>query len=104
MARTSRARSTSAVSGSSRHRTWTARSAGPARRPGHAALPSRSARSSCRRPDVAADEIERAFRAEYGRAGAVLTRVLGDIDLAEDAVQEAFTVAAERWPADGLPP
>ena len=53
---------------------------------------------------MAADEIERAFRAEYGRAVAVLTRVLGDIDLAEDAVQEAFTVAAERWPADGLPP
>src|ERR1700685_3277636 len=105
MARTSRARSTSAVSGSSRHRTWTARSAGPARRPGRAAFPSRSARSwKGRRPDVVADEIERAFRAEYGRAVAVLTRVLGDIDLAEDAVQEAFTVAAERWPADGLPP
>jgi RNA polymerase sigma-70 factor (ECF subfamily) len=34
----------------------------------------------------------------------VLTRVLGDIDLAEDAVQEAFTVAAQKWPADGLPP
>jgi RNA polymerase sigma-70 factor (ECF subfamily) len=53
---------------------------------------------------VAADEIERAFRAEYGRAVAVLTRVLGEIYLAEDAVQEAFTVAAERWPAAGLPP
>jgi len=35
---------------------------------------------------------------------AVLTRVLGDIDLAEDAVQEAFTVAVRRWPADGVPP
>ena len=35
---------------------------------------------------------------------AVLTRVLGDIDLAEDAVQEAFTVAVRRWPADGIPP
>jgi RNA polymerase sigma-70 factor (ECF subfamily) len=35
---------------------------------------------------------------------AVLTRVLGDIDLAEDAVQEAFTVAVQRWPDDGVPP
>ena len=53
---------------------------------------------------MAADEIERAFRADYGRAVAVLTRVLGDIDLAEDAVQEAFAIAAARWPAEGIPP
>jgi RNA polymerase sigma-70 factor (ECF subfamily) len=44
------------------------------------------------------------FRAEYGRAVAVLTRILGDLDLAEDAVQEAFGVASEKWPADGIPP
>ncbi|MFI7547844.1 RNA polymerase sigma factor [Actinoplanes sp. NPDC049599] len=44
------------------------------------------------------------FRAEYGRAVAVLTRVLGDLDLAEDAVQEAFTVASAKWPAEGVPP
>ncbi|KAA9148663.1 sigma-70 family RNA polymerase sigma factor [Amycolatopsis acidicola] len=44
------------------------------------------------------------FRAEYGRAVAVLTRVLGDLDLAEDAVQEAFTEAVRRWPAEGTPP
>ncbi|MFC4586124.1 RNA polymerase sigma factor [Sphaerisporangium corydalis] len=49
-------------------------------------------------------EIERVFRAEYGRAVAVLTRVLGGIDLAEDAVQEAFTAATLHWPSDGLPP
>ena len=48
--------------------------------------------------------VEDVFRAEYGRAVAVLTRVFGDIDLAEDAVQEAFTVAARRWPAEGMPP
>jgi RNA polymerase sigma-70 factor (ECF subfamily) len=53
---------------------------------------------------MAADEIEQAFRADYGRAVAVLTRVLGDINLAEDAVQEAFTIAAARWPAEGIPP
>jgi RNA polymerase sigma-70 factor (ECF subfamily) len=53
---------------------------------------------------MAADEIEQAFRADYGRAVAVLTRVLGDIKQAEDAVQEAFTIAAARWPAEGIPP
>lgn len=53
---------------------------------------------------VQAGEIERVFRAEYGRAVAVLTRVLGDIDLAEEAVQDAFTKAVEHWPANGLPP
>jgi RNA polymerase sigma factor (sigma-70 family) len=44
------------------------------------------------------------FRAEYGYCVATLVRVLGDIDLAEDAVQEAFAVAARRWPIEGLPP
>jgi RNA polymerase sigma-70 factor (ECF subfamily) len=53
---------------------------------------------------VAGPEIERVFRTEYGRAVAVLVRILGDIDLAEEAVQDAFTVASERWPAAGLPP
>ena len=44
------------------------------------------------------------FREEHGRAVAVLVRVFGDIDVAEDAVQEAFVVACERWPQAGLPP
>src|SRR5215813_2461430 len=48
--------------------------------------------------------IERVFRAEYGRAVAVLVRVFGDIDAAEEAVQDAFAAALERWPASGLPP
>jgi RNA polymerase sigma-70 factor (ECF subfamily) len=48
-------------------------------------------------------EIERVFREEYGRAVSVLVRVCGDIDLAEDAVQEAFAAAAERWPSTGVP-
>ncbi len=50
-------------------------------------------------PDVGA-----VFRDQYGRAVAVLTRVLGDIDLAEEAVQEAFATAVVRWPVDGVPP
>jgi RNA polymerase sigma-70 factor, ECF subfamily len=48
--------------------------------------------------------IERVFRDEYGRAVAVLVRSFGDIDLAEEAVQDAFAVAVQRWPATGLPP
>ena len=48
--------------------------------------------------------IERVFRQEYGRSVAVLVRVLGDIDAAEEAVQDAFTTAVARWPVDGLPP
>ncbi len=48
--------------------------------------------------------IDQIFRAEYGRAVSVLTRVLGDIDLAEEAVQDAFTTAVQRWPVDGVPP
>ena len=48
--------------------------------------------------------IERVFREEYGRAVAVLVRSFGDIDVAEEAVQDAFARAVERWPATGLPP
>ena len=55
-------------------------------------------------PAVGAGDIERVFREEYGRAVAVLTRHFGDIDIAEEAVQDAFTVAVQRWPAAGLPP
>ncbi|MFG2008768.1 RNA polymerase sigma factor [Micromonospora sp. NPDC048868] len=49
-------------------------------------------------------DVEAVFRAEYGRAVAVLVRLLGDIDIAEEAVQEAFTVAVARWPETGPPP
>lgn len=55
-------------------------------------------------PEVATSEIERIFRNESGRAVASLVRFFGDIDLAEEAVQEAFVVALERWPSSGLPP
>ncbi|WP_432000773.1 RNA polymerase sigma factor [Streptomyces sioyaensis] len=51
-----------------------------------------------------ASDVERVFREEYGRAVAVLVRVFGDIDVAEEAVQDAFTTAVERWPSSGLPP
>lgn len=49
-------------------------------------------------------DIARIFRAEYGRAVAVLTRAFGDIDAAEEAVQDAFAIAVERWPKEGPPP
>ncbi|WP_116198659.1 RNA polymerase sigma factor [Amycolatopsis circi] len=48
--------------------------------------------------------LERVFRAEHGRAVAVLARVFGDLDLAEDAVQEACAIATVKWRAEGLPP
>jgi RNA polymerase sigma-70 factor, ECF subfamily len=49
-------------------------------------------------------EIEGHFRREYGRTVATLVRFLGDIDVAEEAVQEAFIVAMDRWPVTGIPP
>jgi RNA polymerase sigma-70 factor, ECF subfamily len=49
-------------------------------------------------------EVGRIFREESGRSVATLIGVFGDLDLAEDAVQEAFAVALRKWPADGLPP
>ncbi len=48
--------------------------------------------------------VERLFREESGRTVATLIRVFGDFDIAEEAVQEAFIVALERWPRDGVPP
>ncbi len=50
------------------------------------------------------EQIASVFRAEYGRAVAVLVRVLGDIDLAEDSVADAFETALQRWPDEGAPP
>lgn len=54
-------------------------------------------------PDLPITQIERVFRQEHGRAVAVLTRAFGSIDLAEEAVQDAFTTAVQRWPSTGLP-
>ncbi|GAA2977283.1 RNA polymerase sigma factor [Actinokineospora diospyrosa] len=48
--------------------------------------------------------LDDVFAREYGRAVAVLTRVFGDIDIAEDAVQDAFTQALRTWPERGVPP
>jgi RNA polymerase sigma-70 factor (ECF subfamily) len=55
-------------------------------------------------PSVDHAALERIFREESGRVIATLIRLFGDIDVAEEAVQEAFVVAGERWPKDGLPP
>jgi len=48
-------------------------------------------------------QVEQVFRQEWGRAVAVLTRLTGDLGLAEDAVQEAFTMAVGRWASGPLP-
>ena len=55
-------------------------------------------------PSVDDALIGRIFRDESGRSVATLIRIFGDIDLAEDAVQEAFALALRKWSADGLPP
>ena len=55
-------------------------------------------------PPISTAEIARIFREEYGRAVAVLVRQFGDIDIAEEAVQDAFAAAVQRWPSVGLPP
>jgi len=47
--------------------------------------------------------LERTFRDQWGRVLAALIGFLGDIDLAEEAAQEAFAIAAERWPREGAP-
>jgi RNA polymerase sigma-70 factor, ECF subfamily len=59
---------------------------------------------SPRAPALPTATIERLFREANGRAVAVLVRLFGSIDLAEEAVQDAFTLALERWPASGVPP
>ena len=64
--------------------------------------PAQRWRHSVPKPDTAA--IERVFREEYGRAVAILVRHFKDLDLAEDAVQDAFTKAVARWPTSGIPP
>src|SRR6202521_3408783 len=84
-------------------------SPGRPRRPGPALprsrfAPSKTFHRTDRVPAVGGSEIERVFREEHGRAVAVLVRAFGDIDLAEDAVQDAFAVATERWPKAGMPP
>src|SRR5882762_10453157 len=48
--------------------------------------------------------VGRIFREESGRSVATLIRILGDIDIAEDGVQDAFALALRKWPTDGLPP
>lgn len=55
------------------------------------------------RPTADRAQIERVFRAEFGRCVAALISAFGDIDVAEDAVQEAFVIACRKWPEDGLP-
>ncbi|MEO8476465.1 MAG: DUF6596 domain-containing protein [Actinomycetota bacterium] len=52
---------------------------------------------------MVATDLDRVFRDQWGRVLAALIGYLGDFDLAEDAVQEAFAIAADRWPRDGAP-
>jgi RNA polymerase sigma-70 factor (ECF subfamily) len=55
-------------------------------------------------PALDATELGRIFREESGRVVATLVRLFGDIDIAEEMVQEAFVAASEKWPETGVPP
>lgn len=48
-------------------------------------------------------EIGKIYKSESGRVLASLIRILGDLDLAEEALQEAFNAALEKWPKEGIP-
>jgi RNA polymerase sigma-70 factor (ECF subfamily) len=54
--------------------------------------------------EVGAETIARVHREEWARVVAVLTRRFGDLDIAEEMAAEAFAIAVERWPTDGVPP
>src|SRR6266536_1691398 len=108
-------RNTSAASTSSTPRISTLRSPGRRRRPQRSRSRSRSAPSDTYPgpdrlhdidaiPGVEEAEIGRIFREESGRSVAALIRAFGDIDVAEDAVQDAFAVAVRKWLRNGLPP
>src|SRR5450755_3908580 len=111
-----RPRSSSADSGSSRPPTWMRHWRGRRGRRKPAVARSRCARSrtvplarriqaaDMTQPSFDASAIGDVFREEYGRAVATLVRLLGDIELAEEAVQDAFVVAVQKWPEAGLPP
>jgi RNA polymerase sigma-70 factor, ECF subfamily len=60
--------------------------------------------SATREPRLGAGEVEAVFRRESGSVTATLIRQFRSIDLAEESVQDAFVIAVERWPRDGLPP
>ncbi len=70
---------------------------------GGAALPGRARALTVHETRARPNQIERVFRAESGRAVATLARRFGDIDIAEEAVQEAFAEAVRRWPEAGIP-
>src|SRR5436309_15937835 len=53
--------------------------------------------------ESARERVDAVYRSDSRRVLATLIRLLGDFDLAEDALQDAFAAAAERWPRDGLP-
>ena len=104
--RQARLGSRSARSGSSPRARWTARPRRPSARPAATLTgPSRPALDAeALAPPVDPHAVvDRLFREEQGRAVATLIRVLGDFDLAEEAVQEAFVTALEVWPDRGVP-
>ena len=99
--RSQRPASRSSASSSSRRRTSTRRSRSRSARRARGSARSRSA--PCGRALIDRAEIERFYREEFGRVLATVIRLVGDFHVAEEAVQDAFAVALERWPREGRP-
>src|SRR5450755_4389197 len=80
--------------------------ADPQRADPHRADPHRAdpQRADPQRADPQRADLDRVFRAEHGRVVATLARRFGDIDIAEEAAQEAYLIALQRWPESGPPP
>src|SRR5690606_31163472 len=86
--------------------TWARASAGASRSapwPQAAINRSRSRSMGGECEDATRTQIDQIYRAESRRVFATLVRLLGDFDLAEEALHEAFTAAVQQWPRDGLP-
>src|ERR1700758_3334586 len=109
MDRLRKARNTWVESPSFGRRIWMRRSNGPEswqKPPRQRSKCGRSGKTAAAEvmSSLAIADIERLFRQEYGRAVAVLVRLCGTIDAAEEVVQDAFAEAVRRWPSAGLPP
>src|SRR6478672_976459 len=89
---------------STRPSTWRAGDPQPARGRSRCGPSSPSRRPDRLVPASGPDDLDRVFREEHGRVVATLTRRFGDLDVAEEAAQEAYLIALQRWPESGLPP
>src|ERR1700694_2441374 len=92
-----------AATTSSRRPHWTGRSRRPRCARARSTARWRSGQLSTSAAEATVEAVARCFRDDAGRTVATLARALGDLQLAEDALQDAYLAALERWPRDGFP-